>query len=50
MSRQEAEDDMAKGQARSSKEKKKPKQGKDQKKSGAQSTYAAAYGQPSGKK
>ena len=41
---------MAKGQARSNKEKKKPKQDKDQKKSGGQSAYAASYGQPSGKK
>jgi hypothetical protein len=41
---------MAKGQARSNKEKKKPKLNKDQKKSGAPSAYAATYGQPSGKK
>ncbi len=41
---------MAKGQARSNKEKKKPKQDKDQKKGGAPSAYAAAYGRPSGKK
>jgi hypothetical protein len=50
MIHREAEDDMAKGQARSNKEKKKPKQDKDQKKSGTPSAYAAAYSRPSGKK
>jgi hypothetical protein len=50
MIHREAEDDMAKGQARSNKEKKKPKQDKDQKKGGTPSAYSAAYGRPSGKK
>jgi hypothetical protein len=39
---------MAKGQQRTNKEKKKPKQDKEQKK--GTSAYAAAYTQPAGKK